>query len=63
MDGDIPTEAQAILLGNKNRPVVQPTDPLAIGLTYSSSYMILHCLVHGPPNWATGYLLRQQVGL
>jgi hypothetical protein len=61
--GNVPTEAPTILLANKNRSVVQPTDLFAIGSTYSSSHIILHCLVHGPPDWATDYLVRQRVGL
>jgi hypothetical protein len=63
LGGRVPTEEPTILLANRSRPVVQPTDPLAIGPAYSSSYVILHCLVNGLPHWATGYLVRQQVGL
>jgi hypothetical protein len=37
----------------------QPTGPLAIGPAYTSSYIILRCLVNGLPHWATGYLVRQ----
>src|ERR1700728_5372625 len=47
--GDVPTEAPTILLANRNRPVVQPTGPLAIRPAYISSYVILHCLVNGLP--------------
>jgi hypothetical protein len=61
--GIVPTEAPTILLANRNRPVVQPTGPLAIGPAYTSSYVILHCLVNGLPHWTTGYLVRQQAGL
>ena len=59
----VPTEAPTILLANRNRPVVQPIGPLAIGPAYSPSYVRLHCLVNGLPYWATGYLVRQQAGL
>jgi hypothetical protein len=59
----VPTEAPTILLANRNRPVVQPTGPLAIEPAYTSSYVILHCLVNGLPHWAMGYLVRQQAGL
>jgi hypothetical protein len=45
---------QQSLSANKNRPVVQQTDLLAIGSTNSSSYIVLHCLVKGLPDWATG---------
>jgi hypothetical protein len=61
--GAVPTEAPTILLFNKIRPVVQPIGPLAIGSAYGSSYVILHCLVNALPHWATGYMVRQQVGL
>jgi hypothetical protein len=61
--GSVPTDPPTILLPNRIRPVAQPTGPLAIGPAYSSSYVLLHCLVNGLPHWATGYLVRQQVGL
>jgi hypothetical protein len=38
-----------VLLANRNRPVVQPTGPLAIRPAYISSYVILHCLVNDLP--------------
>jgi hypothetical protein len=61
--GLVPIEAPTILLANRNRPVVQPTSQLAMGLAYSSSYIVLHCLVNGLLHWATGYLFKQQAGL
>jgi hypothetical protein len=46
----VPTEAPTILLANRNRPLVQPTGPLAMGPAYRSSYVALHCLVNGLPH-------------
>jgi hypothetical protein len=57
--GPVPTEAPTIMLANRNRSVVQPTGPLAIGPVYSSPYVMLHCLVNGPPHWTRSYLVRQ----
>ena len=55
----VPTKATILLAKQK----LTPTSPLAIRPPYSSSYVILHCLVNGQPHWATGYLVRQQAGL
>jgi hypothetical protein len=48
--GAVPTEAPPILLANGNRPLVQPTGPLAMGPAYGSSYATFHCLVNGLPH-------------
>jgi hypothetical protein len=58
----VPTEAPTIPLANKNRPVSQPFDLLAIRPAHCSAYVRLHCLVNGLPHWATGHLVRQQAG-
>src|SRR5271156_6944014 len=36
-------------------PVGQPIDLLAMGTTYCSAYVRLHCLVNELPCWATGW--------
>src|SRR2546421_12113374 len=52
------TDTPTLLLANRNRPVRQPIDLLAMGPAYCSAYVRLHCLVNNLPCWATGQFVR-----